>query len=326
MLKVMLLKRLELSNCAKQVDELSDTAAEKIELAENLSRVKVKLTGLRHRLEALLCEVILLDVGFLEALAALKHDNQLVVRVLSLVPKAIVLKGGGDLNFGVGQGAHLTLAREAKLNVPEVDDVVLAVCNHLIGDFDEKASHALRRIVIARDGVNHLDRVHKGWQSLLDRLGVTDVERLEVLLEGLEVLDVVLGLRKRLSDLVVDASPVGGCHVDLLVVDAELVLHLVAGLVEQVINGAAILATELFRDLGQLSHTLLPVVELLDGAIILAKAALSISVLDVCIDFVLPSTEDECIVLDETELLGAALSDALALIFAELVENDVALE
>ena len=90
----MLLKRLELPNRAEKIDQLANTAAEELELAENLRRVEVKLAGFGHRLEALLREVVLLDVGFFEILTALEHDNQLVVGVLRLVPETIVLKGG----------------------------------------------------------------------------------------------------------------------------------------------------------------------------------------------------------------------------------------
>ena len=84
----MLLESLELSDCAEEVNELTDTTAEKLELSKDLSLIKVELASLRHGLEALLGEPILLDVGLLEVLAALKHCNELVVWVLVFVPKA----------------------------------------------------------------------------------------------------------------------------------------------------------------------------------------------------------------------------------------------
>jgi hypothetical protein len=142
----------------------------------------------------------------------------------------------------------------------------------------------------------------------------------------LEILNVVLSLRERLSDLVVDASPVRGSHVDFLVVDSQSVLHLVARSVEQVVHGFAVLAAKLLRHLSQLSHALLPVVELLDGAVVLVETAFSVSILDVGVDLVLPLAEDGCVVQDQVDFLGAAFTEALALAVREWLKNDVALE
>jgi hypothetical protein len=160
--EVVLLESLELSNGTEQVNKLANTAAEEIELSEDFSFVEVELAGLGHALEALLSEVVLFDVGVLEFLAALKDNNQLVVGVLGLVPKATVLEGRGHFNFGVGEGTHLALAGKTELDVAEVDDVVLAVSDHLVGDLHEKRSHALSSVVVASDGVDHLDGVHEG--------------------------------------------------------------------------------------------------------------------------------------------------------------------
>lgn len=56
--------------------------------------------------------------------------------------------------------------------------------------------------------MDHLDGVHESGEGLFDRLGVAGVERLKVLLECLKILNVVFSLRKLLSDLVVDSTPV----------------------------------------------------------------------------------------------------------------------
>ena len=100
-LKIVLFKGLELSNCAKQINQLANTAAEEFELPKDISFAEVKLAGLGHTLEALLSEIVLLDVGILERLATLKNHDKLIVGVLGLVPEAAVLKSGRDFNLRV---------------------------------------------------------------------------------------------------------------------------------------------------------------------------------------------------------------------------------
>ena len=90
--------------------------------------------------------------------------------------------------------------------------------------------------------------------------------------------------------------------------DTELVLHLVAGLLEYIVDGAAILRAELLRDLSQFSHALLPVIELLHWAGILGETALrlGVDILDVGLDLVLPAVKDLGVVENERNFLGAA--------------------
>ena len=91
--KVVLLEGLELADSAEKVDKLANTAAEEIELAENLGLVEIELAGLGHALEALLSELVLLDVRVLQLLAALQDHDELIVGVLGLVPQATVFEG-----------------------------------------------------------------------------------------------------------------------------------------------------------------------------------------------------------------------------------------
>lgn len=67
----------------------------------------------------------------------------------------------------------------------EVQNVVLAVSNHLVGDLDEKACHSLVSVVVSGDGVDHLDAVHQSWENFLDTLWVARLKRLDELLKGL---------------------------------------------------------------------------------------------------------------------------------------------
>ena len=51
---------------------------------------------------------------------------------------------------------------------------VLAVRDHLVRDLGKEVGHALRRVVVAGDGVDHLDGVHQRRQRVDDRrLGTT---------------------------------------------------------------------------------------------------------------------------------------------------------
>ena len=322
----MLLEGLELPDRAEEIDQLADTTAEQLELAENLGLVEIELASLGHGLKALLCELVLLDVGLLEVLAALKHSNKLVMRVEVLLPEAMVIEVDGDLLVRVGEGAHAVGDFLTTLDLHEVDDVELAVRDHLVGDLHKESGHALSGVVVASDGVDHLDRVHKSRKGLLNGLWAGSVEGLEVFLERLEVLDVILGLRELLSDLVVDSTPVGGGHVDLLVVDTERLLHCVASVVEEVVDSTAVLAAELLTNLGELAHAPLPVVKLLDGTIVLVLTAAGDGVSDELVHLVLPLAEDASVVKDQGNVLGLALTEAVAEALIKRLKGNVALE
>ena len=75
-LKVVLLKGLELLDSSEQLDQLANTAREQVEFAKDLGGVKVKLLGLGHVLKALLCEFVLLDVSLVQIKAGLEHRDQ----------------------------------------------------------------------------------------------------------------------------------------------------------------------------------------------------------------------------------------------------------
>ena len=99
--KVVPFQGLELSYCAKQVNQLTNTAAKKVKLSEDISLAKVELAGFGHALEALLCEIVLFDVGILELLAALEDYDQLIVGVLGFVPEAVILESGGNFHLRI---------------------------------------------------------------------------------------------------------------------------------------------------------------------------------------------------------------------------------
>jgi len=95
----------------------------------------------------------------------------------------------------------------ASLDSPEVQNGELAILDELIGNLDEQTSHPLIGVVVTSNGVDHLDTVHQSWQSFLNALGVSFVERLNEFLEGLQVLDIVFGFVESLSDSQLNSLP-----------------------------------------------------------------------------------------------------------------------
>jgi len=205
-LKVVLLESLELLDGTEQVNELLHTAAEQFELAEDLVGREVKLSGLGHGLQALSSEVVLSNVGFMELKAAVEDSDELSTGVLLTVPEGTIIK-------------LLTLLDDdgdASLDFAEVQDVLLAVGDHLVGDFDEEASHSFISVIVSGDGLNHPDTVHQGRQRLLDGHWVAFVKRFNELLESLQVLDIVLSFVKSLGNSKVDVSPLRGSQMQLV--------------------------------------------------------------------------------------------------------------
>jgi hypothetical protein len=96
-LQVVLLEGLELLDGAEELHELANTAAEQIELAEDLGRVEVELLALGELLEAGLGELVLLDVSIMEVNAGLQHNDELIWRVVVVVPETRVIDGLGLL-------------------------------------------------------------------------------------------------------------------------------------------------------------------------------------------------------------------------------------
>lgn len=191
----MLLEGLELLNGAEQFNELRDSAAEEIELAEDLVGGELELLALWHVHKSLLGDLVLFLVGSVELEAGLEDGDELLRRVLIVVPQDIIIH---DL---------LTGLVSALTDSAEVQNVVLAVVDHLLSDLDEQASHSIVGVVVSGDGVDHLDAVHQGGQGVLDGVGRAFIERLDELLQGRKVLNVVLGLVESLGNSQFNASP-----------------------------------------------------------------------------------------------------------------------
>jgi len=89
----------------------------------------------------------------------------------------------------------------------EVKNIVLAVCNHLVGDFSKKSGHSLVSVVISSDSMDHLDAVHQSWKSLFDAFWISFVKWFNELFEGLKILNVILGFVQSFSNSKFNSSP-----------------------------------------------------------------------------------------------------------------------
>ena len=85
--EVVFLKGLELFDGAEKLLKLGDSAAEEIELAENLVGAEVELFCLGHVLETFLGEFVLLDIRLMKIKTGLESSDQFIRRVLLVVPK-----------------------------------------------------------------------------------------------------------------------------------------------------------------------------------------------------------------------------------------------
>jgi len=143
--KIVLLQGLELVDGGEKLNELVDSPAEELELSEDSVWRELKLLTLWHVHKSLLGELILLDVSLLKINAALENWNELVWWELLIIPKDIIREHGSLLDW-------LTSCQ-----LPEVEDVELALGDHLIGDLDKETCHSLVGVVVSSDGVDHLD-------------------------------------------------------------------------------------------------------------------------------------------------------------------------
>lgn len=75
------------------------------------------------------------------------------------------------------------------------------------GYLDEERGHPLSGVVVLAHGMDHLDGADEGRDGIQHALGVTLVERLVELLQGVEVLEIVSCLVGGVSDLRVQLLP-----------------------------------------------------------------------------------------------------------------------
>ena len=240
------------------------------------------MLSLWHVHESLLGELVLLEVSSIKVNAALKHWNKLLWWILLVLPKNII---------GL-RGTFLGVVTSLESN--EVENVVLAVVDHLVGDLDEQASHSLVGVVVSSDGVDHLNTIHQGWKGLFDGVWGSVLEWVDELLKSLEVLNVILGLVEVLGNSELKTSPLRGGQVDLGVWLSHLVIGVLRSSSEDVIDGSAVLTLELLGNSGKFSHSRFPVIELKlrSGILLLLGVSLLVSLIKGIRDSLTPCVED----------------------------------
>jgi hypothetical protein len=275
------------------------------------------LLGLGHVLESLLGELVLADVGLVEGKALLEDHDQFFVGDEVVFPKDAVIKSGASLLLGGLDSFDLL----------ESEDVHLAVGDHLVSNLDEEASHAFVSVIVASDGVDHLDGVHEDGQSLSNSDWISVIKRLDKTLQGLEVLDVVFSLIEGLSDLELDTSPVAEGQVDSGIGLFTHVTLAYSG--KDILDGSAVLVAELLTDLGEHSHAELPVLEFISGAFTSIGLLVGFSLLKGSLDLLRPFTEDRQEVGNHVWVNLRGIVDVfgiLLILIIVLVEHDVAAE
>ena len=313
--QVVLFEGLKLLDGAEKVNQLANTSLEKVESTKDLGGGEVELLRLGHVFEALLGELVLGLVGLVEGLALLHHFNQLLVGNNFSLPEDGIIHTRTSTLLGLGLSSTSSL---------EVEDVNFTVVDHLVGDLDKEASHAFISVVVASDGVNHLNGVHQDGESLANSVWVTFVEGLNEAFKSLEVLNVVFSLVKVLSDSELNASPVAEGKVDARV--SVLVRIACAYYSENGLDILAIGRADGLTDGSQHSHAQFPVVKLVARAFILVVSGPSL-LFENTLNLLRPLGED---VHEVGDHLGVVLSgcldalDVLVMLMVIALKRDVA--
>jgi hypothetical protein len=127
-----LVKSLELLNSAEKLNELGDSSAEQIEFTENLVRTEFELFTFGHVHKPFLGDLILLLVSKVKVKATLENRDKFFRRELFMVPQDVIIRDDfPDGSIRLVKFSHLLV----------VEDVELAVVDHLVSDLNEEASH-----------------------------------------------------------------------------------------------------------------------------------------------------------------------------------------
>jgi len=177
--------------------------------------------------------------------------------------------------------------------------------------------------------VDHLDGVHQGGKSLGDGIRVSVVKWVNELLKGLEILHVVLGFVQSLGHAEFNAAPLGGSKVNLVTWLATNVRGALRSLGKNIVDSSAVLASELLGDTSEFSHSLFPVLELLERMRISVVDLLSIGTIKSSLNLAAPLVEDVLEVVDHLlrrTFAGVDVPGFVLPMRVEWSEVDVALE
>ena len=93
--------------------------------------------------------------------------------------------------------------------------------------------------------MDHLNGVHQSWEGVLDSLWCAFVKGFDELLKSSKVLNVILSFIELLSNFELNTSPFRCSKINFISGFAELFSWVLAGLSKNVIDGSAVLASEL---------------------------------------------------------------------------------
>jgi len=249
--------------------------------------------------------------------AALKDGNELIGRVFFVAPQNLITDDS------------LASLLSAFSNSSEVEDVVLAVVDHLLSDLDEETSHAIVCVVVPGNGVDHLNTVHESGKGILDGVRGSFIEGLNELLKSGEILDVILGLVESFGDSQFDSLPLGCRKIDLVFPATTTFGLILTCLIEDIEDSAAVLASELLRDASEFSHALAPVLDFVSGAGFLVVLSLGLGLLDGSLDLLGPVIEDALEVVQHLRVQVLGVLDVLYLVVVlavVLLQDNVALD
>lgn len=161
-LKIVSSQALELFYGVKDFNQFHYSSTEKVESSEDLSFTKIE--------------------GF-----AFGHVGDLVLGSLIAVLIFFVKSNTTSQDFDQLHGVSVP----DEIRFLSVEDSLLTVGDHLIGNFHEKASHFISSVVKSGDGVDHFDGIHEGGKSINDLRRGSVIEGVNEFFQGSQIFHVI---------------------------------------------------------------------------------------------------------------------------------------
>jgi hypothetical protein len=141
--------------------------------------------------------------------------------------------------------------------------------------------------------MNHFNTIHQCWKNFLDRIWSSIVKRVNELFKSLKIFNIILSFVKSLSNSQLNASPFRCSQVNFVSwFAAQLILSVVWSRSKDFIYSSAVLASKLFRNTSELSHSLFPVVQLILWSAIFVLFLIIVSSFKCFLDLVTPFIKD----------------------------------
>lgn len=166
--KVVLCQGIKLLNIWEDFNQFLESAHKGIKFSENLCFWEIKSLSLWHVCNLVLSVSVALFVFAVKFNARAKYFNKFS---WILFPNLFVI---------------------SVLVCILLHNSFLAILDHLICDFNEKASHLVCCIIESGYCVNHFNSIHESWQSINDLLRSSMVQRFNKLFQSCQILHIVL--------------------------------------------------------------------------------------------------------------------------------------